>query len=497
MTLTAGPDIPSPTFARVAEFSSNGPRRLDSAQKPDVAAPGVRIPSAAMGTGTQAVRLSGTSMATPHTAGIAALVLQSHPTWSPMQVKSAIMSTASPSKVNGYDSARIGTGLVQPRLAAAAKAYAWTGSHLNSLLFGENQLSGSYTETQSFLITNKSSKAVTYDLRSTLSSPGYGADIMISPRTVTGAAGGTRTVGVRVHVSSSAVAGLPGASANDGRRAHLAARPRRGPTARAPQGHLPPPDRLALRPRAAVRHPSLRLGHRPVFGRPPADHPAQRRGARRNGRPLRVAAVRPRGRRPGSGDGRPDEPRGSVVAGTGGRAADVDRLLVFATSQASGTSTQASHEIDVLLDTNRDGTVDYISFAADMGLVTVGIANETVAAFTINVKSGAIVDTWPAPAPANGSTVLLPVAASRIGLDATSKPVDVQAAGGTVVTRPMLTSPAWLASVPTPRSSAKATEHPEARRPGVAGGHGGLGAAGTAVPPRLARRHRRRQGGAS
>src|SRR4029077_14318433 len=105
------------SYTRTADFSSNGPRRLDSAQKPDVAAPGVSIPSGAVGTGTGSIRESGASMASPHTAGVAALVRQAHPTWSPLQIKSAIMSTSAPSKVGGYDPQLVGTGLVQPRSA--------------------------------------------------------------------------------------------------------------------------------------------------------------------------------------------------------------------------------------------------------------------------------------------------------------------------------------------------------------------------------------------
>lgn len=39
-------------------------------------------------------RMSGTSMATPHTTGVAALILQEHPNYSPFEVKEALMNTA-------------------------------------------------------------------------------------------------------------------------------------------------------------------------------------------------------------------------------------------------------------------------------------------------------------------------------------------------------------------------------------------------------------------
>jgi subtilisin family serine protease len=80
----------------VANFSSRGPtrNRVQAVLKPDVAAPGVNIVSTAMGTGNGYVGFSGTSMATPLTAGTVALLRQLHPTWSPAQIKALLMNTA-------------------------------------------------------------------------------------------------------------------------------------------------------------------------------------------------------------------------------------------------------------------------------------------------------------------------------------------------------------------------------------------------------------------
>ncbi len=85
----------------MADFSSRGPYPVvEGWIKPDVTAPGVRIlagstpePNSGMGGGFYGY-LSGTSMATPHVAGAAALLIESHPDWSPAQVKSALMTTA-------------------------------------------------------------------------------------------------------------------------------------------------------------------------------------------------------------------------------------------------------------------------------------------------------------------------------------------------------------------------------------------------------------------
>jgi subtilisin family serine protease len=84
----------------MASFSARGPGPEGDILKPDVTAPGVNIvagftPDAANATpGETFAYLSGTSMSTPHVAGVAALLLQAHPDWSPSAVKSALMTTA-------------------------------------------------------------------------------------------------------------------------------------------------------------------------------------------------------------------------------------------------------------------------------------------------------------------------------------------------------------------------------------------------------------------
>ncbi|MBW3582520.1 MAG: S8 family serine peptidase, partial [Euryarchaeota archaeon] len=75
----------------IADFSSGGGDKL---AKPDVSFPGVDITSAYIGAGVLIATLSGTSMATPHAAGVAALVRQSEPGLSAQQVKDRITGTA-------------------------------------------------------------------------------------------------------------------------------------------------------------------------------------------------------------------------------------------------------------------------------------------------------------------------------------------------------------------------------------------------------------------
>ncbi|MGW1091979.1 S8 family peptidase [Streptomyces sp. NPDC002596] len=101
---------------QMARFSSRGPRVGDGAVKPDISAPGVAIVAArakgtAMGKPVDDyyTSASGTSMATPHMAGAAAIVAQQHPDFTGRQIKSLLMAT---SKDLGHDLFAQGAGRV-------------------------------------------------------------------------------------------------------------------------------------------------------------------------------------------------------------------------------------------------------------------------------------------------------------------------------------------------------------------------------------------------
>ena len=91
-------DINTGRSGIVTSFSGAGPTAFGHLLKPDVAAPGGQILSSTLTefAGSPFAVFDGTSMAAPHVAGAAALLVQLHPAWSTQQVKSALMSTAGP-----------------------------------------------------------------------------------------------------------------------------------------------------------------------------------------------------------------------------------------------------------------------------------------------------------------------------------------------------------------------------------------------------------------
>ncbi|MFF3786472.1 S8 family serine peptidase [Streptomyces sp. NPDC001933] len=112
---------------RAASFTSKGPRYGDQALKPDISAPGVNILAArsqlVSGSGLYTSK-SGTSMATPHVAGVAALLAERHPDWTGAQLKNALMSSSKTLTASSY---ALGAGRVDVAAAISANVTA-TGS---------------------------------------------------------------------------------------------------------------------------------------------------------------------------------------------------------------------------------------------------------------------------------------------------------------------------------------------------------------------------------
>ncbi|WP_077325310.1 S8 family serine peptidase [Virgibacillus siamensis] len=173
----------------LADFSSRGPVSHTYDIKPDVVAPGVAIYStapfyindAANGTYETAYqRMNGTSMATPHVAGTAALILQENPKYTPFDVKTALMNTSvdlqedysvyevGSGRINAYDAVHAKTSIsVQDKTEMMDEDELINMDNpTGSLSFGSHFLDGEgkIKESQSIVIANQSSADNQYNL---------------------------------------------------------------------------------------------------------------------------------------------------------------------------------------------------------------------------------------------------------------------------------------------------------------------------------------------
>ncbi|MFG2644944.1 S8 family serine peptidase [Streptomyces sp. NPDC048370] len=179
---------------RLASFSSTGPLAHSGGMKPDIAAPGVDITAARSqemtGGGEGLYRtISGTSMATPHVAGAAAILAQQHPDWTGAQLKEHLMSTAKGLE-GGYSPYEVGTGRLD--VAAAVRS---TVRATGSLFFGNHTWPHEPSDaavTKDLTFTNAGSADLTLDLALT----DDGGPFTLGATTVTVPAGGTAAVPV-------------------------------------------------------------------------------------------------------------------------------------------------------------------------------------------------------------------------------------------------------------------------------------------------------------
>ncbi|MEQ7009853.1 S8 family peptidase [Actinopolymorpha sp. B17G11] len=189
----------------LAGFSSRGPRRGDGAVKPEVTAPGVDI-VAARAAGTNlgrdldeyATALSGTSMATPHVAGAAALLAQRYPDWSAAQLKSVLASSAVPA-LDAPATAQ-GTGRIDVAAALAQRVHPSTAT----VAFGNLAWTGESRPpvTREVTYTNTTAKTVRLDLSVDVDPLAAGstarADLVLASRRLTIAPGMTATATLRL-----------------------------------------------------------------------------------------------------------------------------------------------------------------------------------------------------------------------------------------------------------------------------------------------------------
>ncbi|MBZ5738050.1 S8 family serine peptidase [Nocardioides mangrovi] len=177
---------------QVAGFSSRGPTPLAGGDllKPDISAPGVSVLAAVAppsNSGRKYDLYSGTSMAAPHITGLAAFIQSKHPMWTPAEIKSALMTTATPTKTAAgkasTDALAQGSGEVSPKkmfdpgLFVTSGATQWQG-FIQSLGYDigvdpvdakqvnvPSMADGSVTGETSFTRTFRASRAGTWTIK--------------------------------------------------------------------------------------------------------------------------------------------------------------------------------------------------------------------------------------------------------------------------------------------------------------------------------------------
>jgi 2',3'-cyclic-nucleotide 2'-phosphodiesterase (5'-nucleotidase family)/subtilisin family serine protease len=199
----------------ISGFSSRGPRGYDSAMKPEITAPGSGIFAANMASGGGGVSLSGTSMAAPHVAGVAALVLQGNPTMTPEQVKAAMMNTTVPLADNTVIP-RSGSGRVDAYRAVETETIAIGDEDLVSLSFGViMSRNDTVDRVKEVTVYNWGATPMTYDVAVAFQagSNTAGATVSVSPMQVTVPAGGSATVDVTLSLDMTMIPAVFSATA--------------------------------------------------------------------------------------------------------------------------------------------------------------------------------------------------------------------------------------------------------------------------------------------
>lgn len=411
--LTAN-SIPNGVFRTAASFTSQGPRFGDSLLKPNITGPGVSTNSADMGTGNLGTIESGTSMATPHVAGVAALAVQAHPGWDERELSAAVVETADPSGLTDYTPSIEGAGVVQAVGAAHTQAVvlADTKGGAHGVSFGFDEFLGKYQSQRRLTVVNNGNKPIVFNVSATPTSA-VQHTVRISDLSVFVPPHGSTPLEVSLSVPAANVGGVHDAYGNvvfDEVSGYLTFTPADPNMNDGVTLHVP--YYLVPRARANV----LAFLTRWLS-------PARPQG--------QVVVANLMGGVTGYADffewGLSGPPQGMEYYDT--RAVGVESapttdpanpLLIFAINTYPHFSSPEAGEFDVLIDVNGDRKPDYDVVGIDYGFLTTGSFSGQYASVVYDLNTQTVTAAYLADAPNGGSTVLLPVHAEDLGLTTSS-----------------------------------------------------------------------------
>jgi subtilisin family serine protease len=404
----AATTLANPTFQAFAGFSSAGPRSGDSALKPEITAPGVSIFSTAVGSGNGGEFLSGTSMATPHVTGVAALTVQAHPTWKVADIKAAIVGTGDPAKVAGFKVSRGGVGEVQPAASTATQVLATPNGDkfAGALNFGFEELTGDFRGTKTISLRNNGAAAATFNVAQANAS-GRPHTLTLNKSTITVPPHANAVVNVTLQVPVASVGSSSAFREVGGIVQFTPASPadNAGVSLRVPYYLVP-------RARSNV---SADLGKLKGTNPSAVATVTNRRGAAAGSADFYAWGLSdnndPDGKHQSDGRNVTNDVRAIGVQsfddGAGGR------FMVFAVNTWDRWSNASSNEFDIYVDVDGDGVDDYIVVGVDVGAITTGTFNGQFGSFIFSTRSPGA-GGYLATAPMDGSVAELPFASSDL-----------------------------------------------------------------------------------
>ncbi|HXG77643.1 MAG TPA: S8 family serine peptidase [Gaiellaceae bacterium] len=411
--------IANPNFSGLASFTSGGPRTGDSALKPDVTAPGVSIFSTGSGTGNLALGSSGTSMAAPHVAGVAALVRQAHSTWSSVEdLKAAIVNTASPSAIAGtnvYRVSRSGTGLVQPLAAVRTNVVAVGDPGAASVSFGFEELKADLSKTGQIKLRNHGSTPATFTIAAT-NTAGSPHTVSVQSQ-VTVPAGAQTAVNLTLRVPVGTVGSSTGSGLSFREVAGLitftpaSSADNNGVALRVPYYLVP----------RALSGVNVQMNKNVTTGSPTTNATLSNPSGPIAGTADFYAwGIDDADDKLGTNDvravGAQSFACAEVLGSTTCTALGANRFLVFAVNTWNRWSNAATNEFDISVDVdpqNANG-IDYVVVGVDQGAVQTGSFNGRMAAFVFSTRSPGASALFFATAPTDSSTALLPILNSQL-----------------------------------------------------------------------------------